>query len=328
MTKTRAFPLIGVLFAAVAPNAWAGPPQPCDDRIVVAEGGSWVSSRPELVRQVVAEPAIVQSTAQPTVVTIPPGSAGAIRQGWAGNTPMRISAPANAPAMVARGYQPAWVDADSAVVVGQVHDEATCGSSIVIPSGAVVAQNSLVEPFDAHDRLVVLNEFTRPGSNDRAILYRDATGLLHESVIDGRQSRVFYDHLGRRCLYDRDASTVVVLDGRVVRDYNRNGVCDDERYIDRDRRAELDFHRSTLYKPPSRTQPHRSVATPYRPPLERIGRDSGSQQRSRTEPRSTEIRRSGSDRPTGSAVNGRTQDQSRLTGGERKSTRSAIRPKR
>jgi len=329
MTKTRAFPLFAFAFAAATvldgAIASAGPVHPCDDRIV------FIRPQPRFVRPVIVQPVIartivVQSAAAPsTVVTVPAGSDVAIRQSWAGDTTVRVSTPTNTTAVVVPGYRAAWADSGDAPVAVSSAPVYASPSVIVIPDYAVVGREVAVEPFGAHDRLVVLNEFTRPGLDGRALLYRDATGLLHERTVYSNGG-IFYDHLGRRCRYDHDRSAIVILDGRVVRDYNRNGVCDDDRYLDLHRRAELQFHNSTVYRP---------IGTPYRP-----GGDWRDRHRSdalRGSPHSpshlrdnrpADVRRLSSGRPAGGAVNGRLSDDSRLTGNDRRQDRSGARPKR
>lgn len=337
MTKTRAFSLVHFAFATAAAfggaAASAGPVHPCDDGI------AFVRTSPVALRPVFVQPAFVQSAfvqpvvVQPgvpstsTVVTVPPGSDVAIRQSWAGDSTVRISTPAIAPVVVDSGYRAAWADAHSGVVSSTpVAGVVTSPSILVIPGNAVAGRGVAVEPFDAHDRLVVLNEFSRPGYDGGTLLYRDATGLLHERTVYSN-SGIFYDHLGRRCRYDHGASMIIVLDDRVVRDYNRNGVCDDDRYVDLHRRAALNFHRSTLHHP---IGTRRITGGDWRDNHRTTGlRPSFDTARSPApRDRAGDAGRSTTDRPTTRAVNGRLRDDSRLTGNDRKSTRSTTRPKR
>jgi hypothetical protein len=201
---------------------------------------------------------------------------------------------------------------------------------VVVPDNAVVVQSpTVVQPLSAHDRLVVLNQFSSPSSSDRTILYRDATGLLHERTVFGGGG-IFYDHLGRRCRYDHDRSTIVILDDRVVRDYNRNGVCDDDRYRDPHRAAELRYYDSTLYRgvrPLER--PGNAWSPAFRADVRRpgIGRDDRDDRRYEA-PRVDDRRYSPPSRPAGGAVNGRLIDDSRRTGNDRKGSPGTSRPKR
>lgn len=336
MTKTRLFTIVSLAIAAAAgigaSAALAGPWHPCDDRVYFTRGVGvgFGFARPIVYQPVFARPVVVQAPvvvqgvapATSTVVSVPAGS------------DVRISTPTSTTIVSSQAYQAAWADAGNPVVVASPATPiVTSPSVIVVPNDPIIVQDTVVEPFDAHDRLVVLNEFTYPNSNGRALLYRDASGLLHERTVYG-SSGIFYDHLGRRCRYDHDRSTVVILDDRIVRDYNRNGVCDDDRYVDLHRRAELDFHRSTIYRP--------AIGTDWRDRYRRVGTNvynTGGSYRpgdyarrdntpSYRDDRPADVRRLTVDRPAGPAVNGRLRDDSRLTGNDRKPQNTGARPKR
>lgn len=337
MTKMRLFRSASFALVAGAiggASALAGPFHPCDDRMAFSRVAPVVVQpvvvQPLIVQSVIAQPVLVQPVAAVSAgaISVPASADAAIRQSWAAES-TRVST-VSSPAVVP-GYRAAWADSGRTVVIAPA-PVITSPDIIVVPDNAIVAQdNAFIEPLGAHDRLVVLNEFTRPGYDGRSLLYRDSTGLLHERTLYGG-SDIFYDHLGRRCRYDRAGSMVVVLDDRVVRDYNHNGVGDDDRYVDPHRRAELQFHRDSTYRP---------IGTPYRPQNDWRDRYRPGGFRSddrgiasdrtpslRADDRTGDVRHVSSERSVNRAVNGRLRDDSRLTGNERKSTRSAERPKR
>jgi hypothetical protein len=351
MTKTRAFVLMSAALAWASASALAGPwpdsrwrfehhdrhyePWFARPYVLAPVPVPVIVQQPVIVAQPVT-PVVVQSVTAPaasTVITVPPGSEVTIRQGWNSNA-----------TVVTSGYRAAWAESAPALVPAPVlvaSDGPIVTSSpvipvpvgvvtspdvIVVPNTPIIVSNTVVEPLGAADRLVVLNEFSDPYATGRTLVYRDASGLLHERPIFSTGG-IFYDHLGRRCRYDQARSMVVVLDDRVVRDYNHNGLADDARFIDLHRRAELRFHDSTIYHPIG--------GVTHGPALDGRSRflESGLRNGFDRSPSFSDGHASGLQspapvRPMGPAVNGRLIDQSRLTGGDSKSTRSTTSPRR